>query len=184
MQLSLKILIFAADNFAREPKVPSFYFMVEDELRKLITEKLETDEFHDFYLVEIEVKDPNKILIFVDSDSGVKTKDCAVLSRYIEEYLDEENWKGGKYVLEVSSPGIDRPLKFPRQYVKNIGRKIEIKTHQGEKLEGKLIEANDDYVVIQYRDKIKDGKKKKNIIKQTEITHDTIEKAKIKISFK
>lgn len=184
MQVSLKRLIFAGEFRAREPKVPSFYFMIAGELQKLIAEKLDSDEFSDFYLIEIEVKDPNKVFVFVDSDSGVKTADCAVLSRHIEEYLDEVNWKDGKYVLEVSSPGIDRPLKFPRQFLKNIGRKLEIKTRLGEKLEGKLIDANEDFIVIEYRDKVKEGKKKKNIVKQTEIAHDTIERAKVKISFK
>lgn len=157
--------------------------MIVTEIQELLDLKLGTEGFEDFYLVDIELTSSNKISVFVDSDSGVVTRTCARLSRYLEEYLDEKNWQDGVYTIDVSSPGVDRPLKFARQYVKNIGRKLEVKTNSGDKIVGKMIEANDDFIILEYREKVTEGKKKKNIIKQTEIAHDDIAKAKVKISF-
>lgn len=157
--------------------------MIEDKIVSLLEEKFKEEEFRDFYLVDLEFKEPARIAVFVDADSGLNTVKCAKLSRYLEEYLDEKNWKNGKYILEVSSPGVDRPLKFPRQYVKNIGKKIDIKTAEGEDLRATLKDANEDFVVLEYRDKIKQGKKKKHVVKQLELPYEAIKKAKIRISF-
>ena len=156
--------------------------MIEDKIVSLLEEKFKEEEFRDFYLVDLEFKEPARIAVFVDADSGLNTVKCAKLSRYLEEYLDEKNWKNGKYILEVSSPGVDRPLKFPRQYVKNIGKKIDIKTAEGEDLRATLKDANEDFVVLEYRDKIKQGKKKKHVVKQLELPYEAIKKAKIRIS--
>jgi len=157
--------------------------MIEEKIASLLEAKFKEEEFRDFYLVDLEIHEPARIGVFVDADSGLNTVQCAKLSRYLEEYLDEKNWKDGKYILEVSSPGVDRPLKFPRQYVKNIGKKIEIKTAEGEKLRATLKDANEDFVVLEYRDKIKQGKKKKHVVKQLELPYEAIKKAKIRISF-
>ena len=157
--------------------------MIEEKIANLLEEKFKEEEFHDYYLVDLEVQESARVGVFVDSDSGLTTVQCAKLSRYLEEYLDQENWKGGKYTLEVSSPGVERPLKFPRQYVKNIGKKIDIKTVDGENLRATLKDANEDFVVVEYRDKIKHGKKKKHIVKQLELPYEAIKKAKIRISF-
>ena len=156
--------------------------MIEDKIVSLLEEKFKEEEFRDFYLVDLEFKEPARIAVFVDADSGLNTVKCAKLSRYLEEYLDEKNWKNGKYILEVSSPGVDRPLKFPRQYVKNIGKKIDIKTAEGEDLRATLKDANEDFVVLEYRDKIKQGKKKKYVAKHLELLYKNIKKAKIRIS--
>lgn len=157
--------------------------MIEEKIASLLEAKFKEEEFQDFYLVDLEINEPARIGVFVDADSGLNTVQCAKLSRYLEEYLDEQNWKDGKYILEVSSPGVDRPLKFPRQYVKNIGKKIEIKTAEGENLRATLKDANEDFVVLEYRDKIKQGKKKKHVVKQLELPYEAIKKAKIRISF-
>jgi len=157
--------------------------MIEEKIASLLEAKFKEEEFRDFYLVDLEIHEPARIGVFVDADSGLNTVQCAKISRYLEEYLDEKNWKNGKYILEVSSPGVDRPLKFPRQYVKNIGKKIEIKTAEGEKLRATLKDANEDFVVLEYRDKIKQGKKKKHVVKQLELPYEAIKKAKIRISF-
>jgi ribosome maturation factor RimP len=157
--------------------------MVIKILEQLLEEKFKTDEFKDFYVVDIESYNPGSISVFIDSDSGLTTSQCARVSRYLEEYLDGENFNDGKYNLEISSPGVDRPLKFPRQYIKNKGRKVDLVTQDGENIRAKILDANEDYVVLEYRDKIKEGKKKKNIVKQLEIPYEAIKKAKIRISF-
>ena len=157
--------------------------MIEEKIASLLEDKFNEEEFQDFYLVDLEIRESARIAVFVDADSGLTTVQCAKLSRYLEEYLDEQNWKNGKYILEVSSPGVDRPLKFPRQYVKNIGKKIDIKTADGDSLRATLKDANEDFVVLEYRDKIKQGKRKKHVVKQLELPYDAIKKAKIRISF-
>ena len=156
--------------------------MVESKIEKLLLAKFEEEEFSDCYIIEI-LQNNLKLQIFLDSDSNMDFTKCRKLSRYLEEHIDENQWMGEKYVLEVSSPGIDRPLKFPRQYKKNIGRKIEVLTNENEKIEGKMIEATEEGIVVEYKVRIKEGKKKRTEIVKTPVTFETIKKAKIKFSF-
>lgn len=175
----------------RERLVPSFYLSAISiivsslNLEKLIAQKLEEEEFKDCYLVEI--KGPtiaNKLEIFIDSDSSMTFKKCQQISRFLESHIDEKKWLGEKYTLEVSSPGVGNPLKFKRQYIKNVGRKMEIQQVEGNKVEGTLVAVEDDAISIEGKVREKVGKKKvtKEII--TKIEFDNIKTAKVKVSFK
>ena len=99
------------------------------------------------YLVEINIRGSQSgktIEIFIDNNDGVTTDLCAEISRAIFPVLDTANLFQHKYHLIVSSPGIDRPLKFPRQFPKNIGRifNVKFRTEQGvDKVQGILIES-------------------------------------------
>ena len=101
----------------------------------------------DAYLVEIGIRGSQSgktIEIFIDNSTGVTTELCAEISREISLVLDAANIFQYKYHLVVSSPGIDRPLKYPQQYPKNIGRKfiIKLRNEQGvTKVQGILIGA-------------------------------------------
>ena len=66
---------------------------------------------------------------FIDTDSGITIEECAEISRELAHELDRENLIQGSYRLEISSPGIDKPLKMLRQYKKNIGRRFKV-VHQ------------------------------------------------------
>lgn len=157
--------------------------MITDKLTALLEEKFKEEEFQDCFLIEI-VSPPNKkVEVFVDSDSGITFEKCRKLSRYLEESIDGEGWLGEKYTLEVSSPGIGRPLKFVRQYQKNIGRKLEVKVHEGETKIGILTVVTEDTITIEYKERIKEGKKKKTVIQQDEIPFENIREAKVKIMF-
>jgi len=156
--------------------------VIERKIEKLLLEKFEEEEYTDCFIIEI-MQNNSKLQIFIDSDSGISFTKCRKLSRYLEEYIDENNWLGEKYTLEVSSPGIDRPLKFPRQYKKNIGRRIEVLTVEDEKISGTLIETNDEGVVLEFKVRIKEGKKKRTEIVQKSISFEQIKKAIIKFSF-
>jgi len=158
--------------------------MIEDKITKLLDEKFKEEEFQDCFLVEIKLHEHNKLDVFIDADSGINFVKCRRISRYLESFIDEEGWLGEKYVIEVSSPGITRPLMFIRQYPRNIGRKMEIKTTEGKTEEGELIAVNDDIIVLQRKVRIKEGKKKRTETQQVEIPFSTIKKAKVKISFK
>ncbi|MEL7020595.1 MAG: ribosome assembly cofactor RimP [Bacteroidota bacterium] len=153
-------------------------------IERLLEEKFKEEEFEDCYIVEIEHPADNRLHVFLDSDSGITFEKCRKISRYLEAFIDEEGWMGEKYTLEVSSPGLSRPLKLKRQYPKNVGREVEVITTTGEKLKGKMIAADDQQIKIEYTERIKEGKKKRNVTIQKEILHETIQSTKIKISFK
>ncbi len=156
---------------------------MESKVRKLLTEKFAEEEFADCFLVATELSKKNKLEIFVDSDSGMTFDKCRKLSRYLEEFIDEEQWLGQKYTLEVSSPGITRPLKFERQYRKNIGRTLSVKRKDGTKKEGKLKEVSETEITIEAKVRIKEGKKSKTEMVATVIPFEDIKETKVKITF-
>ena len=88
--------------------------MIEQTIPQLLAEKFQESEFDDFFLVDLKLGINNKLEVFVDSDSQVTFEKCRKISRFLEEHLDQEGWLGDRYVLEVSSPGVGRPLKFLR----------------------------------------------------------------------
>ncbi|MEM1328837.1 MAG: hypothetical protein AAGI23_22965 [Bacteroidota bacterium] len=156
---------------------------MEDRIAKLVEAKFQEEEWDDCFLVDIEVKGNNRVEIYIDSDEALTLRKCQKVSRHVEAVLDEELWLGEKYTIEVSSPGVSRPLKLKRQYAKNIGRKIEIKLTEG-KEEGKLVAVEEDQIMIEKRVKRKEGKKKINELVTIPIAFDQIEQTKVKISFK
>lgn len=157
---------------------------MEARISDLLDEKFKEPEFADCYLIDINLSAKgNKLEVFIDSDSGVTFEKCKKISRHLEAHLDEGKWFGEDYTLEVSSPGISRPLKLPRQYVKNKGRDIEITTKEGNKKAGKLVDATDFAATVEELVVTKEGKKKKKEIVQTIIPYDDIKKAIIIIQF-
>lgn len=156
--------------------------MIEEKLLGLLEEKFQEEEFQDFFSIEVKHHLNNKVEVYLDSDSGVTFRSCQKISRFLESYIDENDWLGEKYTLEVSSPGIERSLLMPRQYPKHIGRKVEVK-HGEEKTEGKLTEVTDLGITLTYKERIKEGKKKRTEIINKKIAFEEITRAKIKISF-
>ena len=158
--------------------------MLEEKINSLLEEKYKEPEFSDCFTVDVRMSAAKKLEVFVDSDSTMNFRKCQRISRYLEGIIEENNWLGEKYILEVSSPGIDRPLKFVRQYIKNIGRELNLKLKDGEKKTGKLIAVEDAGIVLEQELRIKEGKKKKTVVEQTTFSLDNIAEAKVKISFK
>jgi len=130
-----------------------------EDIHNLLTEKFREEDFRDCFVVGIEMTG-KKISVFIDSDKSVTLETCRSLSRYLENIFDEQQWFGEDYVLEVSSSGLSRPLIFPRQFVKNIGRDLEIFIPDGSRLEGKILEADDRQVTIGYENVRRENKKK------------------------
>lgn len=152
-------------------------------IEALLAEKFSEEGFEDCFLVEMVVHDNSKLEVFVDSDSGITYKKCQRISRHLEQYIDEHQWLGEKYTLDVSSPGIGRPLKFYRQYPRNKGRKVVVKKNDGEKVEGTLKEVTETTITIEYKERIKEGKKKKTQIVLAPIPFEEIKETKVKITF-
>ncbi|NML55029.1 ribosome maturation factor RimP [Streptomyces sp. R302] len=116
-----------------------------DRLRGLI-EPLVRAEHLD--LEEIEVSRAGRrglLRIVVDSDEGVELDACAELSRAISAKLDETDAMGdGEYVLEVSSPGADRPLSEHRHYVRATGRLVKLQLTEGGDLVTRIVAVDED----------------------------------------
>jgi ribosome maturation factor RimP len=99
-------------------------------------------------LEEIEVSRAGRrrmLRITVDSDDGVELDACAELSRALSEKLDETDAMGeGEYVLEVSSPGADRPLTQHRHYVRATGRLVKLQLHESGELVARILTVDDE----------------------------------------
>jgi ribosome maturation factor RimP len=91
------------------------------------------------FLVDAEIRKGNHIRVFIDSLDGVTVEDCVKVSRIIESGLDRET---EDFDLEVSSPGLDAPLKVFPQYLKNMGKNVAVIKNDGIKIAGKLLRAD------------------------------------------
>ena len=132
------------------------------------------------FLVEIRIKPTNNFKVFVDADEGVNLAVLIEYNRKLYKFIEENSlYPDGDFSLEVSSPGLDEPLKLNRQYKKNIGRFVDVLLNDTTKKEGKLIEATGDGIIIEYEL----GKGKKKEIKQETILFTDIKHTKIQIKF-
>ena len=156
--------------------------MVETVTRMIEEFVASEPELQDCFVVEINQTN-TKLDVYVDSDSGMTFTKCRRISRMIEEWLDAEEALGLKYTLNVSSPGVDRPLKFHRQYVKNIGRTLEVTPTEGDKVKGELKEVSEAGITLEYKVRRKEGKRKVTVVETSEFAFDNIKKAIVKISF-
>lgn len=157
---------------------------ITERIAQLLEEKYSTDEaYADCFTVEVELKAGQKLCVFADSDSGMTFEKCQKLSRYLESFIDANNWLGEKYTLEVSSPGISRPLKFHRQYGRNVGRQLEVTQTDKNRMVGLLKVVADNHIVLSNMVVERDGKKKKTVEVETVIPFEQIEKAIVKLAF-
>ena len=132
------------------------------------------------FLVEIRIKPTNNFKVFIDADEGVNLAVLIEYNRKLYKFIEESSlYPDGDFSLEVSSPGLDEPLKLNRQYKKNIGRFVDVLLNDSTKKEGKLIEATEDGIIIENEL----GKGKKREIKQETILFTDIKHTKIQIKF-
>jgi ribosome maturation factor RimP len=146
--------------------------MIEQaKIENLIRELTEQNEI---FIVSLTISQSNKITLLVDSMKGLHIKECVQLSRAIESGLDRET---NDFELEVSSPGLGAPLKVVPQYLKNIGREVEVYLSNGSKLTGKLTGADDNGFKIEEQKKLKG--KKQVISENKEFNYAEVSKVKI-----
>lgn len=144
----------------------------------MVTAILGDDPSH--FLVEIRIKPTNNVKVFLDGDNGITIEKCIAINRALYKQLEGSGiFPNDDFSLEVSSPGLDEPLKSDRQYRKNVGRKVEVLLKDGVKLEGKLTEVRDASILVE---EIK-GKNKKQEIILHEILMENIKSTKIQIVF-
>ncbi|HXB93084.1 MAG TPA: ribosome assembly cofactor RimP [Puia sp.] len=133
-----------------------------------------------YFLVDVRIKPTNNVKVFIDGDQGISIEKCVQVNRALYKKLDESAlFPAGDFSLEVSSPGLDEPLKLLRQYKKNIGRQVELVLQDGSKKEGRLLEVSEDGVIVE---ETRGKNKKKEVINHT-FLFDNIKTTKIQVVF-
>ncbi|APF19244.1 ribosome maturation factor RimP [Caldithrix abyssi] len=130
-----------------------------------------------FYLLELKISGSVRnpvVQIFADNEQGITLNDCVLLSRKIQDELDFRDDLPATYRLDVSSPGVDHPLKFDWEFKKNLGRTLVVKHRLEDRLwreVGKLIDFSAGQIVLETKHGIK------------EIKRENIEQAKVKLQW-
>lgn len=136
------------------------------------------------FLVDMTVSTDNQIMLYIDGDENVTIAECVDLSRHIEFSLDREE---EDFALNVSSAGVDMPLKFIRQYNKYLGANFEVKLVDGEAFLGRLDAVNEDsveFTPLKTNPNAKKGTRIKYIEGETKAFKlDQIAESKIEITF-
>jgi ribosome maturation factor RimP len=149
-------------------------------LEQRITELIKSEP--DVFLVEVRIKPTNNVKVFLDADQGISIDRLIQYNRRLYKEIEEDNFfPGNDFSLEVSSPGLDEPLKMLRQYQKNVGRYIEVLLQDGARIEGKLINAGAEEILVEEEKGKGKGKKKETV--QHTIPISNIKMTKIQIKF-
>lgn len=134
----------------------------------------------DLFLVNLKIKPTNNIKIYVDGDAGVTIDQCIRINRKLYKLIEEKAiYPEGDFSLEVSSPGVDEPLKLIRQYNKNIGRTLEIIFTDDTVKQGVLTTVAESDIIIETTE----GKGKKAVTQQVLIPIANIKKAIVQIKW-
>lgn len=148
-----------------------------NELEKIISLAEPLLEGTDMFIVNIKNKPTNNIKLFIDADGGMPISKCADVNRKLYKLIEESSiFPDGDFSLEVSSPGVDEPLVYNRQYKKNIGRKVLVTLNDNSEVLGKLATVDDNEIVLE----VPVPKKKETIIKNIALTD--IKKTVVQIS--
>lgn len=139
-------------------------------------------ERESLFLVDLKIDPNNKIIVTLDGDSGISLQDCIDVSRAIEHNLDREEVD---FALEVASAGVSSPLLLPRQYKKNVGRKLKVVTTNDAVIEADLTAASEQDITLEWktREPKKIGKGKETVEKKEILPYAEIKKATVIIVF-
>ena len=153
--------------------------MFKEQVTTLLNDALEEDR--SLFLIDFSISTDNKITVVLDGDNGVTVQDCMKISRAIEHNLDREEQD---FSLEVASAGAASPMILPRQYKKNVGRKVSVRLAE-ETFEGNLTAATDEAIVLEWkaREPKPIGKGKHTVQKKKEINFSEIKEAKVILKF-
>ena len=147
--------------------------MIESKINDLL------NDLPGYFLVDISLKPTNNIKVFLDADQGAAVDQLSKINRALYKWVEGSMFPNGDFSIEVSSPGLEEPLKMERQYLKNIGRFVEVLLKTGIKREGKLISASQNEIVVEEE---KGHGKKKELI-QHRIVKEEIKTTKIQVKF-
>ena len=150
---------------------------ISEEITNVVESQLADKEF----LVDVVIKGipgAQKLIVLVDSDDGMTIDGCSKISRHLSSYLEENEIFDSAFTLEVSSPGLDHPLKLKRQFLKNVGRGLRIRTNDGKEIEGILKNQKEENIEIELK-KDKGDQSTKNLM----IPFSNIDRAMVLVSF-
>jgi ribosome maturation factor RimP len=147
-------------------------------IEKIIGEVLEPTPA--FFLVQVKIKPTNNVKVFLDGDSGITIEQCIKVNRKLYAALEEmQMYPDGDFSLEVSSPGVGEPLLLKRQYIKNVGRLLEVKLQDETILLGTLKATTDSGIVLETTS----GKGKKAVTTEHTLLFTIIKEASVQIKF-
>lgn len=152
-------------------------------VKQLVNERIEELD-NGLFIVDLRISSNNQINVELDKYEGnVSVDDCIRVSRNVEHNLDRDEQD---FELHVSSAGLDKGLRVFAQYKKNIGRDVKVKRKEGGKIEGTMIDATEEQIVVQNsrKERIEGKKKKQTIVEDHIIPMSNILETKIVISFK
>lgn len=161
---------------------------LEQKTEDLISEK------PGFFLVDIKIGLSNNVRVFLDADQGINIDELVQINRNLyKKIIESGTFPENDFALEVSSPGLDEPLKIQRQYLKNIGKNVEVLRKDGIKIEGKLKTVTEHSVLIEEekarltennkKNEVGQGKNKKKEYVEHNIPFENIKSTKIQIKF-
>ena len=156
---------------AQKGKISSLKEKIFDLFDRIISNK-------NIDLIDIEIKGSTKnpvICVYVDEPGGITINKCTSISRELQQLLDEKDILGSGYRIDVSSPGLDRPLKNQKDFARNLGRFVKILlTQDGKELEltGEIKKAESAFVEIKHKNT------------SSQIEYDAVKKALIQIKWK
>jgi ribosome maturation factor RimP len=155
----------------RESIINTISRFVEDELQGM----------PDYFLVEVKVSASGQVKVFVDADHNASIDRLARINRDLYKRIDGAGvfGKDGNFSLEVSSPGLDEPLKLRRQYLKNVGRRVEVQLEDGTKKEGTMDGVAEDAITVSETT----GKGKEKRTDQIQIPFNQIKFTKVCVVF-
>ncbi len=156
--------------------------LIEETIKSWLEEKLSEESFRNCFVVDI-FHYAHKLEIFLDSDDKLNLDMCTQISRWLGRKIEEADLIKDAYRLEVSSTGLDRPLKLHRQYIKNIGRDVTVHLLNEKIIEGKLTEVKSDMITVSQEIIERENKKKVKKTIDTIILIDDIIKTFIQIKF-
>jgi ribosome maturation factor RimP len=136
----------------------------------------------DLFLIDLEILNDYTVRVVIDGDNGVTVEDCVFVSRAVEHNLDRDTYD---FSIEVSSAGATSDLVDKRQYRRNIGRTLKLKTKNNGNIEAELAEVKDNVIVVKWktREPKPVGKGKITVVNEAEINYDEIEKANVVLKF-
>ena len=135
------------------------------------------------YIIDVTVSKDNDVEVTIESEEGkVELEDCVEISRFFETKFDRET---EDYSLTVTSAGLDQPFKVLKQYIKSIGKKVEVQLKGGKKMVAVLEAADEESITLKYSQKeAVEGKKKKEIVEHVDrFTMDQVNSVRPHLSF-
>ena len=151
----------------------------KEKVKTLVQEALV--ENPSLFLIDLTIGGDNSIRVLLDGDLGVTLEACTQVSRKVEHNLDREE---NDFSIEVSSCGVGSPLTIPRQFKKNVTRKLEVTDREDKQVQGTLVEATDTSFTLQWkaREPKPIGKGKVTVTKTREFQYGQYNSAKVIVS--